>query len=620
MAKVKMNALSTCRSAPEVSFKSRYKVKDKDEAAPGPGKYGVPSCDIKYRRTLDVSFGASTRLMNKKWSGGAPGPGAYSPFMPNQSGRTCSFGTGPRLPKAKETDGPPPGNYPLRSSLNTKAVYFAGKPEGKLGTGKSPDPGAYKLNMTQVYKTQPVPFFGSESREKALVRPSNGAPGPGHYPLMKELGGNVTTHISPCFSFQGRRKPPRSGAGDGAYAETSNMAGYGRLTEEQYRSFGTEIFPKLFLTSCYEAQDQDFLKKHGITTFGRTESVLPALLFTLSTFHCVIRRGRIYYHTSRKSSTLSMRAAARERCLHHRDQPVLTLEETWTLETALARVKSVRSLVDMNIGFLKQLCDWERQLSLPSPSVPLDQQACDDLLEMDLPLSSEVPVRQIKLVQEDPLAGTPVLIRWDFNNYTLVYGSLSQEAIEDLQPDTMATSRRNGHTCGSCECEVELTEAQKKLPEQLKALLGAENVKSNVNVRGSRLGKGTAMLVLKPGTLREALQALELCAKAEVAVLPQGANTSLTGGSVPRNDCDRPFVIINMRRAKKIMPVGDTPNLALCFAGAGIFQLQTELQKRHRDSHSVLGSMFLNPSVAAGVSYGSGGTQIRKDGLLKLVD
>jgi hypothetical protein len=31
-----------------------------------------------------------------------------------------------------------------------------------------------------------------------------------------------------------------------------------------------------------------------------------------------------------------------------------------------------------------------------------------------------------------------------------------------------------------------------------------------------------------------------------------------------------------------------------------------------RDSHSVLGSIFLNPSVAAGVSYGSGGTQIRK--------
>ena len=31
-----------------------------------------------------------------------------------------------------------------------------------------------------------------------------------------------------------------------------------------------------------------------------------------------------------------------------------------------------------------------------------------------------------------------------------------------------------------------------------------------------------------------------------------------------------------------------------------------------RDSHSVLGSIFLNPSVAAGVAFGSGGTQIHK--------
>eukprot|EP00434_Breviolum_minutum_P031866 symbB.v1.2.028181.t1/scaffold2963.1/size66434/2 len=175
----------------------------------------------------------------------------------------------------------------------------------------------------------------------------------------------------------------------------------------------------------------------------------------------------------------------------------------------------------------------------------------------------------------------------------------------------MAFGHQKSHH--GCECEVELTDAQKKLPEELKKLLGAQNVSSNVTLRGSRLGKGTALLVAKPLSLREALQTLEICAKANVAILPQGANTSLTGGSVPRDDCDRPFVIINMRRAKKILPVGSkTPEFALCFAGAGIYQLQSELQKRDRDSHSVLGSIFLNPSVAAGVSYGSGGTQIRK--------
>ncbi|CAJ1332896.1 unnamed protein product [Effrenium voratum] len=211
MSKVKINSLSTCRSAPQFSIKSRYEVKDKDEAAPGPGKYGVPSCDVKFRRTLDINFGSSKRLTDKKWKGAAPGPGAYTPFMSNQMGRTCSFGTGPRLPKQKEVDGPPPGNYPLKSSLSSKAVYFAGKPEGQPGKGKSPDPGAYKVNMGQVYKTQPVPFFGSESREKALLKTAGGgAPGPGHYPLLQELGGNVTTTISPSFSFQSRRKPPRS--------------------------------------------------------------------------------------------------------------------------------------------------------------------------------------------------------------------------------------------------------------------------------------------------------------------------------------------------------------------------------------------------------------------------
>ena len=50
----------------------------------------------------------------------------------------------------------------------------------------------------------------------------------------------------------------------------------------------------------------------------------------------------------------------------------------------------------------------------------------------------------------------------------------------------------------------------------------------------------------------------------------------------------------------------------LCFAGAGILDLGKELEAIHRESHSVLGSIFLNPSVAAGVAFGSGGTQLHK--------
>lgn len=162
-------------------------------------------------------------------------------------------------------------------------------------------------------------------------------------------------------------------------------------------------------------------------------------------------------------------------------------------------------------------------------------------------------------------------------------------------------------------CDVALSEAQKQLPAQLGKIVGAGNVKSGVTLKGSRLGQGTAMAVVRPGSLQEAVEVLKACVAADVAVLPQGANTSLTGGSIPRDSSDRPTVVINMRRLSKILPVGKEGNMVLCFAGAGIFDLQERLKNEfNRDSHSVLGSLFLNPSVAAGICYGSGGTQMRK--------
>lgn len=79
---------------------------------------------------------------------------------------------------------------------------------------------------------------------------------------------------------------------------------------------------------------------------------------------------------------------------------------------------------------------------------------------------------------------------------------------------------------------------------------------------------------------------------------------------MPRNEaCDRPTVIINMTRLKQIHSVGDQ---FLCLAGAGIYDLSRVAAAANRESHSILGSLFLNPSVAAGVAFGSGGTQLRK--------
>mmetsp|Transcript_95001 Transcript_95001/g.198543 ORF Transcript_95001/g.198543 Transcript_95001/m.198543 type:complete len:669 (+) Transcript_95001:107-2113(+) len=162
-------------------------------------------------------------------------------------------------------------------------------------------------------------------------------------------------------------------------------------------------------------------------------------------------------------------------------------------------------------------------------------------------------------------------------------------------------------------CEAPISEDQKQLASKLSDVVGSGNVRQHYSQKGSRLGRGTALAHVSPGTLEEAVKVLELCTAANVAVLPQGANTSLTGGAVPRNEAlDRPTVVLCLRRLNKIMPIDDGKRV-LCFAGAGIYDLKEKLEKEyHRDSHSVLGSIFLNPTVAAGVAYGSGGTQIRK--------
>ena len=68
-----------------------------------------------------------------------------------------------------------------------------------------------------------------------------------------------------------------------------------------------------------------------------------------------------------------------------------------------------------------------------------------------------------------------------------------------------------------------------------------------------------------------------------------------------------------MKEFETIIP-SDKGERMVCLAGVGLASLQqfVEAQFPHRESHSILGSTFLNPTTAAGVAFGSGGTQMRK--------
>jgi len=178
-------------------------------------------------------------------------------------------------------------------------------------------------------------------------------------------------------------------------------------------------------------------------------------------------------------------------------------------------------------------------------------------------------------------------------------------------------------TTTTTDCDNQgLTAEQEQLIKTLKRIVGKtnlldgreENTETSKYLKGARLGRGTALAIVRPNKLKQIQEIVQEAAEAGCAVLVQGSNTGLTGGSVPRHQSDgRPTIIISMKKFDTIFPIDDGERV-VCLAGAGLASLKLFVEENFpdRESHSILGSTFLNPTTAAGVAFGSGGTQIRK--------
>mmetsp|Transcript_7421 Transcript_7421/g.16199 ORF Transcript_7421/g.16199 Transcript_7421/m.16199 type:complete len:716 (-) Transcript_7421:273-2420(-) len=229
--------------------------------------------------------------------------------------------------------------------------------------------------------------------------------------------------------------------------------------------------------------------------------------------------------------------------------------------------------------------------------------------------------RSIKLPAAFALASASLL-----GGYLL--GTSHSAHWEELQKDRELPKGERG--CCSCDAASslaaaapEFTEAQSALSSKLQKIVGKGHVYDGMEetsknahfLKGARLGHGKALCVVQPGTVREAVDCLKEIVDAGCVVLPQGSNTGLTGGSVPRNDTPdtRPAVVLSMKRLDAHFPIDDGRRV-VCLAGCGISTLASSIQSwfPERESHSILGSTFLNPTTAAGVAFGSGGVYVRK--------
>lgn len=129
--------------------------------------------------------------------------------------------------------------------------------------------------------------------------------------------------------------------------------------------------------------------------------------------------------------------------------------------------------------------------------------------------------------------------------------------------------------------------------------------------QGFRYGEGKALAVILPKTLLEMWQIAKLCVEHDLIIIPQAANTGLTGGSSPDGDYERPVVILSTKYLKGIRLIKENQQ-AVALAGASLFELEDLLRDCHREPHSVIGSSCIGASIVGGICNNSGGALIQR--------
>jgi FAD/FMN-containing dehydrogenase len=147
------------------------------------------------------------------------------------------------------------------------------------------------------------------------------------------------------------------------------------------------------------------------------------------------------------------------------------------------------------------------------------------------------------------------------------------------------------------------------LLDTLRAAVGASQVLTDPDLRASyetdwtRRWRGEALAVVRPATTDEVIAVLLACAAAGAAVIPQGGNTGLVGGSVPRDVAAGLQVVVSTLRLRELEPVDTLAGEVTVGAGVTLAALQAHLRPSGfafgvdlgaRDSASIGGMIATN--------------------------
>jgi FAD/FMN-containing dehydrogenase len=161
-----------------------------------------------------------------------------------------------------------------------------------------------------------------------------------------------------------------------------------------------------------------------------------------------------------------------------------------------------------------------------------------------------------------------------------------------------------------------------ELLDELRVAVGPLNVLVDTDLRAShetdwtRRWHGDAIAVVRPGSAEEVSAALVASAGADAAVIPQGGNTGLVGGSVPRAMASRPQVVLSTVRLRHLEAVDAMAGEVTVDAGVTLGALQAHVRGAGFDFGVDLGARD-SATIGGMIATNAGGMQVLRHGSMR---
>lgn len=126
--------------------------------------------------------------------------------------------------------------------------------------------------------------------------------------------------------------------------------------------------------------------------------------------------------------------------------------------------------------------------------------------------------------------------------------------------------------------------------------------------------KGTSDLILFPKTVKKISDIVKVCNKERIAIVPQGGNTGLVGGSVPRKN--RNEIILNLCNLNHIREVDSVGYTVTVESGCILENIKNKLYEKKLEFPLSMGSKG-NCQIGGNIATNAGGVNVIKYGTFR---